>query len=127
MGLAKLPHIDPDLSECDYGEYEGRRSIEVSKARPDWNLFRDGCPQGESPADILDRADRLIRRLRELHGNIALFSHGQFGAALAVRWIDLPLITGQNFPLNTASLSVLAYHSHHPDVPVIAAWNASLP
>ena len=127
VDLPNTPKVDEDLSECDYGDYEGRRSSEVSKARPDWSLFRDGCPNGETSENILERADRLIRRLRSMHGNVALFSHGQFGAALAVRWLDLELIQAQHFPLNTASLSVLSFHPHHLQIPIIAAWNAALP
>lgn len=75
------------------------------------------------PADVCTRADRLIRRLCTLRGKVALFSHGQFGTALAVRWISLPLEAGQHFALNAASLSVLGYASHHPQTRVIAGWN----
>jgi probable phosphoglycerate mutase len=77
------PKIEPDLVEWDYGEYEAKRSMDILKRRPDWNVFRDGCPHGENPAQISERADRLIARLRTLEGRIALFTHGQFGGALA--------------------------------------------
>ncbi|MGE8099382.1 histidine phosphatase family protein [Pseudomonas fluorescens] len=116
--------IVPDLAEWDYGDYEGQRSVDILKQRKGWNLFRDGCPQGESPAQIAHRADQVIARLRALDGNIALFSHGQFASVLAVRWIGLSVIAAQHFPLDTASLSILTYDTHHPDVPVIALWNA---
>ncbi|RON02457.1 histidine phosphatase family protein [Pseudomonas brassicacearum] len=116
--------IVPDLAEWDYGDYEGQRSVDILKQRKGWNLFRDGCPQGESPAQIAHRADQVIARLRALEGNVALFSHGQFASVLAVRWIGLSLIAAQHFPLDTASLSILTYDTHHPDVPVIALWNA---
>ena len=79
--------IEPDLTEWDYGDYEGQRSADIRMQRPDWNLFRDGCPRGEAPAQISDRADRLIARLRVLDGKVALFSHGHFGRVLAARWI----------------------------------------
>ena len=123
-GLGREPEIEPDLAEWDYGEYEGKRSVDIRKDRPGWNVYQDGCPGGEAPAQISDRADRLIARLRTLDGNVALFSHGQFGAALAVRWIELPVVTGQHFPLSETSLSILSDDPHHPEVPVIALWNA---
>lgn len=104
-------------------DYEGKRSVDIRKERPDWNVFRDGCPHGEMPAQILARADRFLARLRTLSGKVALFSHGQFGGALAVRWIGLPLTEAQHFPLGTASLSIFAFNPHHPEVPVIALWN----
>src|ERR1035438_10369222 len=89
-GLGGAAEIDPDLAEWDYGGYEGMNSADVLKSRPDWNLFRDGCPGGESPAQVSGRADRLIARLRRLEGNVALFSHGHFGRVLGARWIGLP-------------------------------------
>ena len=113
-GLPLTAEIEPDLAEWDYGDYEGQRSVDICQERPDWNLFRDGCPHGETPAQVSDRADRLIARLRALDGNIALFSHGQFGCVLAARWIGLPLIEGPHFLLNTASLGILGYEPHHP-------------
>jgi broad specificity phosphatase PhoE len=123
VGLLSQAAIDEDLAEWDYGDYEGRRSVDVLKERPDWNLFRDGCPHGETPAQVRDRADRLIARLRPHVGNIALFSHGQFGSVLAVRWIGLPVLAAQHFPLGPASLSLLGYDPHHRGVAVIALWN----
>ena len=123
--LAAGAVIEPDLAEWDYGDYEGRRSADICRERPNWNLFRDGCPGGETPVQVSDRADRLIARLRALGGNIALFSHGQFGCVLAARWIGLPIIEGPHFLLSTASLSILGYEPNHPGVPVIALWNAS--
>jgi len=122
----EIPKIEPDLAEWDYGEYEGRRSVDILEGRPDWNVFRDGCPHGENPAQISERADRLIAYLCTLAGKIALFTHAQFGGALAARWIGAPLIQAQHFPLGTASLSILRFNPHHPDVPVIALWNASV-
>jgi probable phosphoglycerate mutase len=115
--------IDPDLSEWDYGDYEGQRSVDIRDARPDWNIFRDGCPGGEAPEEISDRADRLIARLRSLQGNVALFSHGHFGLVLAARWIGLSVVQGQHFSLSTGSLGVLSNDPRHPEVPVLALWN----
>jgi broad specificity phosphatase PhoE len=125
-GLAAAATVDPDLAEWDYGEYEGRRTIDIRNERPDWNIFRDGCPGGETPAQISDRADRIIGRLRALSGNIALFSHGQFGCVLASRWIELPVEKAQHFALATAALSILSYQPRHPDTPVIALWNSEV-
>ncbi len=115
--------IDADLAEWNYGDYEGQRSEDIREKNPDWNLFRDGCPNGESPEQVLERADRLIARLRTLEGNVALFSHGQFGGVLAARWIGLPPDAARHFPLGTASHSILGSHPHHPEVPVIERWN----
>jgi probable phosphoglycerate mutase len=124
-GLTNSAGIEPDLAEWDYGDYEGLRSVEIRKGRPDWNLFRDGCPGGEMPGQVSDRADRLIARLRALDGVVALFSHGHFGRVLAVRWIGLPVIQAQHFGLGTASLSILGYEPSHPEMPVIALWNST--
>jgi broad specificity phosphatase PhoE len=123
-GLAQVAEIEPDLAEWDYGDYEGKRSADILPARPDWNLFRDGCPRGETPAQISDRADRLIVRLRVLDGNVALFSHDHFGRVLAARWIGLPVSEAQHFLLDTASFSILGYEHNLADSPVIALWNA---
>lgn len=124
-GLSAVAAINEDLAEWDYGSYEGARSEDIRKQRADWNIFRDGCPNGETPEQIGQRADRLIAYLRGLQGNIALFSHGQFGSVLASRWIGLPVLNAQHFYLGTATLSVLAYKAHYPDVAVIELWNAS--
>lgn len=118
---------ESDLAEWDYGDYEGRRTSDIHKERPGWNIYRDGCPGGEIPAQASDRADRLIARLREMNGNIALFTHGQFGCVLAARWIGLPVIDGPHFLLGTASLSILGYDPDHPDIPVIVLWNGRSP
>jgi broad specificity phosphatase PhoE len=123
VGLDKAPENEADLTEWDYGDYEGRRSPDILNERPDWNVFRDGCPHGEMPAQVSDRADRLFARLLKLEGNIALFSHGQFGCVLAARWIGLAVAEAQHFALGTASLSIFAFDPHHTAVPVIALWN----
>jgi broad specificity phosphatase PhoE len=124
-GLAKDAEVEPDLAECDYGDYDGMRSVDIHKERPDWNVFRDGSSNGESAADISARADCLIARLRTMTGQVALFSHGQFGAVLAARWIQLSIIKAEHFKLRTASLSILSCDPHHPEVSVIEWWNAS--
>jgi len=123
-GLKEVAEIEPDLTEWDYGDYEGLRPSEIRKARPNWNVFRDGCPRGESPAQISERTDRLIARLRGVEGNIAIFSHGHFGRVLAARWIGLSVGQAQPFLLNTASLSILGYEHNVPEVSAIVLWNA---
>lgn len=122
-GLEGIPEIEPDLAEWNYGDYEGVKSTDIRKDRPDWDIYRDGCPAGETPDQILARADHLIARLRLLDGNVALFSHGQFGGILGARWIGLPLADARHFPLGTASISILGYDPDHPEVAVISLWN----
>jgi len=122
-GLGARSLIEPDLAEWDYGDYEGQRSADIRKEHADWNVWRDGCPHGETPDELSARVDRLIRRLSELRGNVALFSHGQLGAALAARWIGLPLIAGQHFALHPASISILGHELTHPGRRVIELWN----
>jgi broad specificity phosphatase PhoE len=126
-GLAAATEIDSDLSEWDYGDYEGLTSAEILEARPGWNLFLDGCPNGESPARVSDRADRVIAGLKEREGNIALFSHGHFGRALAARWIGSPVDLGRRFSLAPASLSVLDHEHQNAQEPVVALWNERKP
>jgi broad specificity phosphatase PhoE len=124
-GLGSAVETLADLAEWDYGDYEGKRSAEIAKTHPGWNIFQDGCPGGESPAAITARADRLIASLQSLEGNVALFSHGHFSSVLATRWIGLPVIEGQHLSLSTASLSILSYAPSHPEIRVIALWNAT--
>jgi probable phosphoglycerate mutase len=126
-GLGRSAGIEPDLAEWDYGEYEGMRSADVIESRPDWNLFRDGCPGGESPAQVSGRADRLVARLRALDGNVALFSHGHFGRVLAARWIGLPVGDAALFLLDTASVSILGFEHDDRAAPAIALWNSRAP
>jgi probable phosphoglycerate mutase len=122
-GLGGSAEIECDLAEWDYGEYEGRTSPDIRQEWPGWEVFRDGCPGGESVEAVSRRADRLITRAAALNGNVALFSSGQFGCSLAVRWIGLPVIQAQHLMLGTASVSVLAYNPDHPDIRVIVHWN----
>jgi len=124
-GLGQAAETEPDLAEWDYGDYEGQRSADIRLSRPHWNVFLDGCPNGEMPGDISARADRLLARLATLEGDVALFSHAHFGAVLAARWVGLPVLDGRRFPLGVASLSILAYDPNHPDVRVIGLWNAA--
>jgi probable phosphoglycerate mutase len=123
-GLGPGVRIEPDLAEWDYGDYEGVSSKDIARTGPDWALFKDGAPGGESPADVTARADRLIARLCALHGNIALFSHGQFGSAFGARWNELAVLEGRRFTLSTASLSILGFSPGHPGVRSTLLWNA---
>lgn len=117
-----VAEVLPDLLEWDYGQYEGLRSAEILKNRPDWHLFRDGCPGGESPGQVGERADRVIERVRAIAGNILLFSSGHFLRVLASRWLALDPGSGRHFVLSTASLSALGYE-HNLSQPVIRLWN----
>ena len=122
-GLATAAVVEPDLIEWNYGDYEGVRTADIVAQRPGWSIYRDGCPSGEMPGDVASRADRLIAKLGALTGNIALFSHGQFGCSLAVRWIGLAIAEGRHLTLDTASLGMLATGKGHPDTRTIAMWN----
>ncbi len=122
-GFDQESELEPDLAEWDFGDYEGLLSEDIRKTHPDWNAWRDGSPGGETPTDVSVRVDRLIARLSTMHGNIALFSHGQLGASLAARWIGLPIVDGQHFILHTASLSILGHDDRHPDLRIIELWN----
>lgn len=121
-GFGSVAEIDPDLVEFDYGEYEGVTTAEILANRPDWQLFRDGCPGGESLAQIGARADRVVARLRAVAGNVLLFSSGHFLRVLTARWLTLEPGAARYFVLSTASLSTLGYE-HDANEPVIQLWN----
>jgi broad specificity phosphatase PhoE len=122
-GFGPAAEVEPDLVEWNYGEYEGRTSADILKERPDWELFCDGCPGGETPQQIGDRADRVINRLRTVPGDVLVFSSGHFVRVLAARWLGLEnSAPGRHFLLNTASLSALGYE-HTCSQPVIRLWN----
>ncbi|MDE4915185.1 histidine phosphatase family protein [Methylobacterium sp. 092160098-2] len=114
--------IMPDLAEWDYGAYEGRTTKEILTERPDWRLFRDGCPGGETVADVGARADRIIVQIRALDANVVIFSSAHVLRVLAARWIGLPPEDGALLVLGTASVSVLSYEHDHSE-PVLRAWN----
>jgi len=123
--LSRDAKVDADLIEWDNGDYESRTHAEIVAMRPNWNIFRDGCPHGEMPEQISARADRLIQRLIKLDGNVALFSHSHFGRVLAARWIGLSLEYAQHLMLNTASLSILCYEHDRADQRAIELWNSA--
>jgi probable phosphoglycerate mutase len=121
-GFGRVAEIDPDLVEWDYGQYEGRRTVDIHAEHPDWQLFRDGCPGGESPDQIGARADRVIARLRGVEGNVLVFSSGHFLRVLGARWLNLEAAAGRYLLLSTASLSALGYE-HNRAEPAIRLWN----
>jgi len=122
-GYGAVGEKDSDLREWDYGDFEGHRSIDVRAQHPDWQLFRDGCPGGESPQQVCARADRIVERVRDVAGNVLLFSSGHFMRVLAVRWLGLePTANCRFFPLDTASLSALGYEGEKSKS-VIRLWN----
>lgn len=121
-GFGNIAMVDPDLVEWNYGEYEGRRAIEIREQRPKWNLFRDGCPGGETAEQVGARADRVISRIRSGHGNALIFAHRHFLSVFAVRWVGLSAAKGEVFFLSEASVSVLGY-DHALEEPVIRLWN----
>jgi broad specificity phosphatase PhoE len=122
-GFGAVAEIDPDLVEWNYGDYEGRRTEEIRATRPGWELFRDGCPGGESPAQVTARADRVVSRIRAVPGNVLLFSSGHFIRVLATRWIGLEVTAiARRFLLSTASLSAVGYDKELSR-PVIRLWN----
>jgi probable phosphoglycerate mutase len=119
-GLDRTAEESADVTEWDYGSYEGRTTKEIRNARPDWSLWRDGAPGGETAADVGRRADRVIARVRNLRGNVVIFSHGHFLRVLAARWVDLDPGAGGVFALCPATISVLGWERESP---VIDRWN----
>ncbi|WP_160004953.1 histidine phosphatase family protein [Rhizobium sp. 18055] len=114
--------VKPDLAEWDYGAYEGIRTKEILEGRPGWQLFRDGCPDGEMTADIGARADHIIAEIRAANTAILIFSSSHFLRVLGARWLGLPPEDGARFILDTTSISVLGYE-HDLTEPVIRRWN----
>ena len=121
-GFGGQAEIDADLQEWDYGQYEGQRTADIRQERPGWDLFRDGCPGGESVEVVGARADRVMARLRGVEGNVLVFSHGHFLRVLAARWLGLPAGAARHFVLSTAALSILGYE-HTRDEPALRLWN----
>jgi broad specificity phosphatase PhoE len=124
-GFEAVAEIDRDLVEWNYGEYEGRLTADIRAERPEWQLFRDGCPGGESPLQVKTRADHAISRVRKVPGNVLLFSSGHFLRVLAARWIGIePPINSMSFLLSPSSLSAVGYDDEQSR-PVIRFWNDS--
>jgi probable phosphoglycerate mutase len=121
-GFGAVAEEDDHLVEWNYGQYEGRRTFEILAERPNWQLFRDGCPGGETPQQVGARADAVVSRIRAVGGDVLLFSSGHILRVLASRWLGLPPSEGRYFMLNTASLSALGYE-HDVSQPVICLWD----
>ena len=121
-GFGSAAEIVPDLLEWNYGDYEGLTSVQIHSESPDWQLFRDGCPGGESPKQVAVRADRVVNLLQSVAGNVLLFSSGHFLRMLGARWCKVEPIHARSFLLDTASLSMLGYE-HNFSQPVIRLWN----
>ena len=121
-GFAASAEVDPDLVEWNYGNFEGLKTSEIYNNHPNWQLFRDGCPGGESPAQVAARADRVIARVKAVNADVLIFSSGHFLRMLAARWLQLEPPGGRYFLLSTASLSTLGYE-HGIAEPVIKLWN----
>ena len=121
-GFGKVAELDRDLVEWNYGQYEGRTSAEIYQAQPGWQLFRDGCPGGETPSQVSARADRVVNRVRAVQGDVLIFSSGHFLRVLASRWLGLEAAAGRFFLLSTASLSQLGYE-HNLSEPTVRLWN----
>ena len=122
-GFGSAAEIDRDLVEWNYGEYEGRLTSDIRAERPEWQLFRDGCPGGESPLQVKTRADHAISRIRKVAGNVLVFSSGHFLRVLAARWIGIePPVNSMIFLLSPSSLSAVGYDDELSR-PVIRFWN----
>jgi probable phosphoglycerate mutase len=121
-GFGGAAEVDKDLVEWNYGQYEGRTSAQIHAERPGWQLFQDGCPGGETPAEIGARADRVVARLREALGDVLVFSSGHILRVLAARWLGFEPGCGRGFFLGTGSLSRIGYE-HELTRPVISLWN----
>ena len=121
-GFGAVAETDPDLVEWNYGAYEGLTSGQILQQRPDWDLFRDGCPGGESPQEIGERADRTVKRIRSVPGDVLLFSSGHFIRVLTSCWMGVGAAGARYFLLNPASLSALSYE-HNLSRPAVRLWN----
>ena len=122
-GLGEQAVVEPDLAEWNYGAYEGLTNAQIQKTTPGWLIFRDGCPQGETPEQVAARADRVIARVRATEGDVALFAHGHLLRVLVARWLGLTVGAGAQFLLDTGTLNRL---DHYRGVAAIRVWNAPL-
>jgi broad specificity phosphatase PhoE len=122
-GLGEAALVDPDLVEWNYGKYEGLTPAQIHATAGEWLIFRDGCPGGETPAEIGGRVDRVIVRVRAVAGDVAVFAHGHVLRVMAARWLGLPPSAGQHFLLDTGTLNVLSYYR---EIPALKTWNAPM-
>lgn len=125
-GYGSVAEVDRDLVEWNYGDYEGWKRDQILADQPGWLIFRDGCPNGESPEDVGGRADRALSRVRRVSGNVLVFSSGHFLRVLMARWLGLEPSGGRYFKLGTATLSVLGYDHNNQTEPVIRLLNENV-
>lgn len=121
-GFGDRAEIDRDLVEWDYGEYEGKTTVEIRQSRPGWEIFRDGCPGGESLHDVAARARRVIERIKAVEGDVLVFSSSHFLRVLVASWLEIDPTAGRNFLLGTAAVCVLGY-DHDLQEPAVHLWN----
>ena len=121
-GLGDTAEITDDLLEWDYGDYEGLTSAEIRRDRPDWDLWRDGCPGGESPDDVAERADRVIARALALSGDLCVVAHSHLLRMLATRWLEQPHAFGARLPLGTATISELGVDR---ELRALVSWSSA--
>jgi probable phosphoglycerate mutase len=119
-GLGEEARQRTELMEWDYGDYEGRKTIDIRKEQPGWSLWRDGVPRGETAAQVATRVERVIAELRSIPGDAAVFAHGHVLRVLAARWLGLDPDAGRLFALDPATISIVGYER---ELPVIRMWN----
>ena len=122
-GFGDRSELDHDLIEWDYGRFEGKRTSDILRERPGWELYQDGCPEGESPEDVAARADRFLARVHGVDGDVLAFSSGHIIRMIAARWLGLPPAAGRLFFCDPASVSVLGFEHDNRDQPVVRLWN----
>jgi probable phosphoglycerate mutase len=120
-GLGAKMEATEDLREFEYGEYEGLYKSEILAKAPNWNIFRDGCPGGETPAQVTTRVQNMINRARAVDGDVAVFSHGHLSRILATVWLGLPITFGAQLKLDTCTVSILAWEN---SVASLQTWNS---
>ncbi|WP_010582111.1 histidine phosphatase family protein [Schlesneria paludicola] len=122
-GFGRVAELDPNLIEWDYGRYEGMLTSDILKNRPGWELFRDGCPDGESPQQVAARADRFIAKVQSIPGDVLAFSSGHIIRMIAARWFGLWPAAGRAFFCRPASIGVLGFEHESRNEPIIRLWN----
>jgi broad specificity phosphatase PhoE len=122
-GFGEVAEVDRDLLEWDYGRHEGKTTSDIVKERPGWELFRDGCPGGETAQDVADRADRFIARVHELGGIVLAFASGHIIRMIAARWLGLPPAAGRCFFCQPGSVGELGFEHNSRDEPIVRLWN----
>jgi broad specificity phosphatase PhoE len=121
-GFGESAEADPDLMEWDYGDYEGRRTVDIRAEHPGWGLFEIGCPGGETLMQVATRADRVVAKIRALESNVLVFAHRDILRLLIARWLALPALEARRFDLSTASVSTLGY-DHGLNEPILHRLN----